>query len=76
MMTGLKLQVSSLKMRNSRKLQVSSLKVATLWWQEELRVLTVCLLQLFLEKKLLSLKSHPCDLQLVTCDYARGVLCS
>jgi len=70
------LQVASHKMRNSRKLQVSSLKVATLWWQEELRVLTVCLLQLFQEKKLLSLKSHPCDLQLVTCDYARGVLCS
>jgi len=53
---------SSHKFKRGRKLQVSSLKAATLWWQVELRVLSVCLLQLFQETKLLSLKSHSCDL--------------
>ena len=67
---------SSHKFKRGRKLQVSSLKAATLWWQVELRVLSVCLLQLFQETKLLSLKSHSCDLRLVTCDCSGGTICS
>jgi hypothetical protein len=73
-----KSQVASHKMKNSRKLQVSSLKS-----QDSHAMVAggnACFICLFAatisRKKLLSLKSHSCDLQFVTCDCSGGTKCS